>query len=141
MVSKKTNTKETKEEVQKWTVMEQIEHGVAIVEKMVKLLKKPADKKALEATKETLGVIKKQYKAMQKDEAIRIQYEDKVAYSTIQLMFQTFHLAILSDVDSKCTEDVIAHIKTADSVYTLAGRIKDAAEARADFGPVRKGQM
>ena len=141
MVSKKTNTKETKEEVQKWTVMEQIEHGVSIVEKMVKLLKKPADKKALEATKETLGVIKKQYKAMQKDEAIRIQYEDKVAYSTIQLMFQTFHLAILSDVDGKCTEDVIAHIKTADSVYTLAGRIKDAAEARADVGPVRKGQM
>ena len=124
-----------------WTTMEQIEHGITIIEDMVKRLKKPANKQALDNTKETLGVIKKQYKAMQKDEAIRMQYEDKVAYSTIQLMFQTFHLAILSDVDAYCAEDVVTHIKTADSVYTLADRIKAAAEARADFGPVHKGRM
>ena len=128
-------------EVSRWTTMEQIDSGVKLIDRIVKKLKKPADKKALDTTKETLDVIKKQYKVMKKDEAIRMQYEDKVAYSTIQLLFQVFHLAILSNLDEEFAEEIFAHIKAADNVYELANRIKAAAEARADFGPVRKGAM
>ena len=122
-------------------IMMQIHAGVDILNDAVKALKKPADKEAMNAVKETLGVIKKQYKAMQKDESIRMQYEDKVAYSVIQLLFQVFHLLILSDVEAEFIDRIIGYIKDNDSVYTLANRIKAAAEARADFGPVRKGMM
>ena len=122
-------------------VMMQIDAGVDILNDAVKALKKPADKEAMNAVKETLGVIKKQYKAMQKDEGIRMQYEDKVAYSVIQLIFQVFHLLILSDAEAGFIDRIIDYIKRNDSVYTLANRIKAAAEARADFGPVRKGMM
>lgn len=122
-------------------IMMQIDAGVDILNDAVKALKKPADKEAMNAVKETLGVIKKQYKAMQKDESIRMQYEDKVAYSVIQLIFQVFHLLILSDVEDEFIDRIIGYIKDNDSVYTLANRIKAAAEARADFGPVRKGMM
>lgn len=122
-------------------IMMQIDAGVDILNDAVKALKKPADKEAMNAVKETLGVIKKQYKAMQKDESIRMQYEDKVAYSVIQLIFQVFHLLILSDVEAEFIDRIIGYIKDNDSVYTLAKRIKAAAEARADFGPVRKGMM
>ena len=122
-------------------VMKQIDDGVDILEAAVKALKKPADKDAMNAVKETLGVIKKQYKAMQKDESIRMQYEDKVAYSTIQLLFQVFHLFILSKSEKEFIDRIIDYIQRNDSVYTLANRIKAAAEARADFGPVRKGMM
>jgi hypothetical protein len=122
-------------------VMAQIDAGVDILNDAVKALKKPADKEAMNAVKETLGVIKKQYKAMQKDEGIRMQYEDKVAYSVIQLIFQVFHLLILSDAEDAFIDRIIDYIKRNDSVYTLANRIKAAAEARADFGPVRKGMM
>ena len=122
-------------------IMMQIHAGVDILNDAVKALKKPADKEAMNAVKETLGVIKKQYKAMQKDESIRMQYEDKVAYSVIQLLFQVFHLLILSDVEDEFIDRIIGYIKDNDSVYTLANRIKAAAEARADFGPVRKGMM
>ena len=122
-------------------IMHQIDDGVDILEAAVKALKKPADKDAMNAVKETLGVIKKQYKAMQKDESIRMQYEDKVAYSTIQLLFQVFHLLILSKVEGEFIDRIIDYIQRSDSVYTLANRIKAAAEARADFGPVRKGMM
>lgn len=122
-------------------IMAQIDAGVDILNDAVKALKKPADKEAMNAVKETLGVIKKQYKAMQKDEGIRMQYEDKVAYSVIQLIFQVFHLLILSDVEAAFIDRIIDYIKRNDSVYTLANRIKAAAEARADFGPVRKGMM
>ena len=122
-------------------IMHQIDDGVDILEGAVKALKKPADKDAMNAVKETLGVIKKQYKAMQKDESIRMQYEDKVAYSTIQLLFQVFHLLILSKVEGEFIDRIIDYIQRSDSVYTLANRIKAAAEARADFGPVRKGMM
>ena len=122
-------------------IMVQIDAGVDILNDAVKALKKPADKEAMNAVKETLGVIKKQYKAMQKDESIRMQYEDKVAYSVIQLLFQVFHLLILSDVEAEFIDRIIGYIKDNDSVYTLANRIKAAAEARADFGPVRKGMM
>ena len=122
-------------------IMMQIDAGVDILNDAVKALKKPADKEAMNAVKETLGVIKKQYKAMQKDESIRMQYEDKVAYSVIQLLFQVFHLLILSDVENEFIDRIIGYIKDNDSVYTLANRIKAAAEARADFGPVRKGMM
>lgn len=129
------------EVVKSWTVIEQTERGVELIEKMMKALKKPVNKKALENTKETVGVIKKQLKAMEKDESIRMQYQDKVAYSTIQLLFQVFHLVILSRVEEGFVEDVIAHLQTADNVYALSERIRAAAEARADFGPVRKGMM
>lgn len=122
-------------------IMIQIDAGVDILNDAVKALKKPADKEAMNAVKETLGVIKKQYKAMQKDESIRMQYEDKVAYSVIQLLFQVFHLLILSDVETEFIDRIIGYIKDNDSVYTLANRIKAAAEARVDFGPVRKGMM
>lgn len=122
-------------------IMMQIDAGVDILNDAVKALKKPADKEAMNAVKETLGVIKKQYKAMQKDESIRMQYEDKVAYSVIQLIFQVFHLLILSDIEDEFIDRIIGYIKDNDSVYTLANRIKAAAEARADFGPVRKGMM
>ena len=122
-------------------IMMQIDAGVDILNDAVKALKKPADKEAMNAVKETLGVIKKQYKAMQKDESIRMQYEDKVAYSVIQLIFQVFHLLILSDAEAGFIDRIIDYIKRNDSVYTLANRIKAAAEARADFGPVRKGMM
>ena len=122
-------------------IMMQIDAGVDILNDAVKALKKPADKEAMNAVRETLGVIKKQYKAMQKDESIRMQYEDKVAYSVIQLLFQVFHLLILSDVEDEFIDRIIGYIKDNDSVYTLANRIKAAAEARADFGPVRKGMM
>ena len=122
-------------------IMLQIDAGVDILNDAVKALRKPADKEAMNAVKETLGVIKKQYKAMQKDESIRMQYEDKVAYSVIQLIFQVFHLLILSNAEEAFTKRIIGYVKRNDSVYTLAKRIKAAAEARADFGPVRKGMM
>lgn len=122
-------------------VMEQINSGVELLDDAVKALKKPADKEAMAAVKETIGVIKKQYKAMQKDESIRMQYEDKVAYSVIQLIFQVFHLLILSNAEGEFTDRIIDYIKRNDSVYVLAKRIKAAAEARADFGPVRKGSL
>lgn len=123
-----------------YTVMNQIDDGVDLIDRIIKKLKKPADKDALNVTKETLDTIKKQYKVMRKDDAIRMQYEDKVAYSTIQLMFQVFHLAILSDLDEEFSSQIIDHIKHTDNVYELAKRIKAAAEARADFGPVHKGR-
>lgn len=123
-----------------YTIMEQIDDGVDLIDRIIKKLKKPADKDALNVTKETLETIKKQYKVMKKDEGIRMQYEDKVAYSTIQLMFQVFHLAILSNIDEEFADQIIAHIKQTDNVYELAKRIKAAAEARADFGPVHKGR-
>ena len=128
-------------EASAYTIMEQIEDGADLIERIIKKLKKPADKDALDVTKETLDTIKKQHKAMKKDEAIRMQYEDKVAYSTIQLLFQVFHLAILSDLDEEFAPQIINHIKHTDNVYELAKRIKAAAEARADFGPVHKGRM
>ena len=123
-----------------YTIMEQIDDGVDLIDRIIKKLKKPADKDALNVTKETLDTIKKQYKVMKKDEGIRMQYEDKVAYSTIQLMFQVFHLAILSNIDEEFADQIIAHIKQTDNVYELAKRIKAAAEARADFGPIHKGR-
>ena len=128
-------------EVSGYNIMDQINDGIKLIDSVIKKLKKPADKDALNVTKETLDTIKKQYKVMKKDEGIRMQYEDKVAYSTIQLMFQVFHLAILSDLDEEFSGQIIDHIKHTDNVYELAKRIKAAAEARADFGPVHKGRM
>ena len=127
-------------EVSSYNIMNQIDDGVDLIDRIIKKLKKPADKDALNVTKETLDTIKKQYKVMKKDDGIRMQYEDKVAYSTIQLMFQVFHLAILSDLDEEFSEQIIDHIKRTDNVYELAKRIKAAAEARADFGPMHKGR-
>lgn len=123
-----------------YTVMQQIDDGIDLINRIVKKLKKPADKDALNVTKETLGTITKQYKVMKKDDTIRVQYEDKVAYSTIQLMFQVFHLAILSNLDEEFAPQIIDHIQKTDNVYELAKRIKAAAEARADFGPMHKGR-
>lgn len=121
--------------------MEQVKEGIELLNDAIKALKKPADKDALATLKDTLALIKKQYKAMEKDEAIRIQYQDKVAYSVVQLTFQVLHLLILSDVEEAFVERIITFVKEHDSVYVLANRIKAAAEARADFQPQHRKMM
>lgn len=123
-------------------ILNQIQGGIELIKKTVKETKKPADKKAVESAKLTLTTIEKQLKAMKKDEAIRLQYEDKVAYSTIQLLFQCLHMFILStEGENDLIDEIITYLRSTDNVYVLAERITKAAEARADFAPSSKKVM
>lgn len=114
---------------------EQSESGAALINSILKDITNPASKQALKDLKEQLKLLNKKVKMMKKDENLAIQYADRVAFDTIQGVFQAFHLWIISTDDSlnEIPEAVMTWLRTYENTYELAERIQARANARADF--------
>ena len=86
------------------TRFELIESGSALIGEMLKAIKKPANKDSKAKIQESVKLLNKKYKLLKKDEALRAQYMDRTAFDTIQGIFQTLHLYIISTKEMTWTE-------------------------------------
>lgn len=113
-----------------------IESGNELIANIVKHIKKPADKNSLKQIKDSLSVLKKKTKMLQKDEALQAQYMDRTCFDVVQGIFQAFHLYIISTDGTKDEEIVPATLewlRTHETAYDISKRMQAAAEKRADF--------
>lgn len=115
---------------------EHIETGNELINKIVKEIKKPADKDSLKKIKESLAILKKKTKMLQKDESLQAQYMDRTCFDVVQGIFQAFHLYIISTDGSK-DEEIVPEttnwLRTHETAYDISKRMQAAAEKRADF--------
>lgn len=118
------------------TGIDQIYSGVALMEDVLKHIKKPIDKASLKQLKDSLKVLKKKLDMLEKDESLRPQYLDRTCYDTVQGIFQTFHLYIIS-TDGEADIDVVPYVttwlRTHETAYDISKRMQEAAEKRAAF--------
>lgn len=112
---------------------EQAKSGSELIKKMVKTIKTPVDKEAVKALNDSVKLLNKKIKMMEKDENLAIQYADKVAFDTIQGVFQAFHLWIISTNGDEMVEDVMEWLRTHENTYSIAQRLQAKALARAEF--------
>ena len=82
---------------------------------------------------ESLKLLKKKYKLLKKDEALRAQYLDRTAFDTIQGVFQGLHLYIISTNEHDFIDEAVEWLRTHENSYDIADRMQAAALARADF--------
>lgn len=112
---------------------ELIESGSTLIKEVLKAIKKPASKESKEKIEESVKLLNKKLKLLRKDEALRAQYMDRTAFDTIQGVFQTLHLYIISTTDMMWIETVVEWLRTHENSYDIANRMEKAALARADF--------
>lgn len=117
---------------------ELIESGSTLIKEVLKAIKKPANKESKEKIEESVKLLNKKLKLLRKDEALRAQYMDRTAFDTIQGVFQTLHLYIISTTDMMWIETVVEWLRTHENSYDIADRMQKAALARADFSNGKK---
>ena len=115
------------------TRFELIESGSTLIRDVLKAIKKPANKESKEKIEESVKLLNKKLKLLKKDEALRAQYMDRTAFDTIQGVFQTLHLYIISTTDMTWIDTVVEWLRTHENSYDIADRMQKAALARADF--------
>jgi len=112
---------------------ELIESGSTLIKNVLKAIKKPASRESKEKIEESVKLLNKKLKLLEKDEALRAQYLDRTAFDTIQGVFQTLHLYIISTTDMTWIDTVVEWLRTHENSYDIADRMQKAALARADF--------
>lgn len=112
---------------------ELIESGSTLIRDVLKSIKKPANKDSKEKIEESVKLLNKKLKLLKKDEALRAQYMDRTAFDTIQGVFQTLHLYIISTDEMTWIDSVVEWLRTHENSYDIADRMEKAALARADF--------
>lgn len=112
---------------------ELIESGAGLISEMLKAIKKPANKDSKEKLQESVKLLNKKLKLLKKDEALRAQYMDRTAFDTIQGIFQTLHLYIISTADMMWIDTAVEWLRSHENSYDIADRMEKAALARADF--------
>lgn len=112
---------------------EQIETGIKLIDSILKTVKKPADINSKKELTEAVALLKNKLKLMKKDESLTIQYLDRVKFDTIQGVFQSLHLYIISTEDNDKIDEAVAWLRTHENCYSIATRMQKAALARADF--------
>lgn len=112
---------------------EQSKTGAKLIKEIIKDIKTPADKEAVKQLKESVKLLEKKIKMMEKDENLAIQYADRVAFDTIQGVFQAFHLWIISTEGDKMVGAVMEWLRAYENTYSIAQRLQAKAEARAEF--------
>ena len=117
---------------------EQIDTGVDLIKRLLKNIRKPADANSKKELSESVDLLKKKSKLMKKDDSLAIQYLDKVKYDTIQGVFQSLHLYIISTDEDTMINEVIGWLRYYENCYDIAARMQKAALARADFSNGRK---
>lgn len=120
------------------TRFELIESGSKLIQGTLKAIKKPASKESKEKIEESVKLLNKKLKLLKKDEALRAQYMDRTAFDTIQGVFQTLHLYIISTTDMIWIDTVVEWLRTHENSYDIADRMQKAALARADFSNGKK---
>ena len=115
------------------TRFELIESGSALISEMLKAIKKPANKDSKAKIQESVKLLNKKYKLLKKDEALRAQYMDRTAFDTIQGIFQTLHLYIISTKEMTWIDTAVEWLRNHENSYDIADRMEKAALARADF--------
>lgn len=116
--------------------LDHIDSGIDLMSKTIKWIKAPADKASLKQLKESLAVLKKKYKMLQKDDALQAQYLDRTCYDTVQGVFQTMHLYIIStdgDEDEIVIGNILTWLRSHETAYEISKRMQANAEKRADF--------
>jgi hypothetical protein len=116
--------------------LDHIESGIELMNSTLKWIKTPADKASLKQLKESLSVLKKKLKMLKKDEALQAQYLDRTCYDTVQGVFQTLHLYIIStdgDEDEIAVGNVLTWLRSHETAYDISKRMQANAEKRADF--------
>lgn len=111
----------------------QSETGAKLIKKIIKDIKTPVDKDAVKQLSESVKLLEQKIKKMKKDENLAIQYADRVAFDTVQGVFQAFHLWIISTDRIELVDDVINWLREHENSYEIAKRLQAKAEARADF--------
>ena len=112
---------------------ELIESGSTLISDVLKAIKKPANKESKEKIEESVKLLNKKLKLLKKDEALRAQYMDRTAFDTIQGVFQTLHLYIISTEEMTWIDTVVEWLRSHENSYDIADRMQKAALARADF--------
>lgn len=120
------------------TRFELIESGSKLISDMLRSIKKPANKDSKNKIAESVRVLEKKNKLLKKDEALRAQYLDRTAFDTIQGIFQTLHLYIISTDDFDYVEEAVNWLRNHENSYDIADRMEKAALARADFSNGKK---
>ena len=117
---------------------ELIESGSKLIKDILKTIKKPASKESKEKITESVTILNKKLKLLKKDEALRAQYLDRTAFDTIQGVFQTLHLYIISTNDDSFIFETVDWLRAHENSYDIADRMQKAALARADFSNGKK---
>lgn len=120
------------------TRFELIESGAKLIKAVLKTIKKPASKESKDKITESVTILNKKLKLLKKDEALRAQYLDRTAFDTIQGVFQTLHLYIISTNDDSFIFEVVDWLRSHENSYDIADRMQKAALARADFSNGKK---
>jgi hypothetical protein len=120
------------------TRFELIESGAKLIKTVLKTIKKPASKESKDKITESVTILNKKLKLLKKDEALRAQYLDRTAFDTIQGVFQTLHLYIISTNDDSFIFEVVDWLRSHENSYDIADRMQKAALARADFSNGKK---
>lgn len=115
-----------------------IESGAGLIKEMLKQIKKPASKDSKEKIEESVKLLNKKLKLLRKDEALRAQYMDRTAFDTIQGVFQTLHLYIISTEEMTWIDTAVEWLRSHENSYDIADRMQKAALARADFSNGKK---
>ena len=120
------------------TRFELIETGAKLIKETLKAIKKPANKESKETISESVALLEKKLKLLKKDASLRAQYLDRTAFDTIQGLFQTLHLYIISTDDIQYVDTIVAWLRSHENSYDIADRMQKAALARADFSNGKK---
>lgn len=116
--------------------LDHIESGVELMDEIIKYTKNPADKASLKQLKDSLKTLKKKFKMLVKDDTLQAQYLDRTCYDTVQGVFQTLHLYIIStdgDEDEYIMFRALTWLRSHENAYDISKRMQVAAEKRADF--------
>lgn len=120
--------------------LDHIESGLLLMKNALKYIKTPVDKESVKKLKESIKTLEKKLKLLKKDETLQVQYLDRTCYDTVQGVFQTFHLYIIStdgDADVIVVNEVLNWLRTHETAYEISKRMQAAAEKRADFAAAK----
>lgn len=120
--------------------LDHIESGLLLMKNALKYIKTPVDKESVKKLKESIKTLEKKLKLLKKDETLQVQYLDRTCYDTVQGVFQTFHLYIIStdgDADTIVVNEVLNWLRTHETAYEISKRMQAAAEKRADFAAAK----
>lgn len=120
--------------------LDHIESGLLMMKNALKYIKTPVDKESVKKLKESIKTLEKKLKLLKKDETLQVQYLDRTCYDTVQGVFQTFHLYIIStdgDADVIVVQEVLNWLRTHETAYEISKRMQAAAEKRADFAAAK----
>lgn len=137
-LDKQKKEKAKTEEKPKDDRFELIDSGAALIKRMLKDIKTPANKESKKKIEESYKLLEKKYKLLKKDESLRAQYLDRTAFDTIQGVFQCLHLYIISTTEYTFIDLAIEWLRTHENSYDIAERMEKAALARADFSNGRR---